>query len=70
MKGWLLDTKVISELRKHNCDLNVKQWADSQFPQSFHFSTVTLAEIRFGIGQLQDRADLRQELTEWLEEAL
>ena len=31
---------------------------------------MTLAEIRFGIGQLQDRADLRRELTEWLEEFL
>lgn len=70
MKGWLLDTNVISELRKPNCNLNVKQWADSQLPQSFYLSTVTLAEIRFGIGQLQDRADLRQELTEWLEEVL
>ncbi len=70
MKGWLLDTNIISELRKPNCHPNVKQWADSQLPQSFYLSTVTLAEIRFGIERLQDSDALRQELTEWLEGTL
>ncbi|MGC1310178.1 MAG: PIN domain-containing protein [Phormidesmis sp.] len=70
MKGWRLDTNVISELRRPNCNPNVKQWADSQLPQSFYLSTVTLAEIRFGIERLQDNADLQQELTEWLDSTL
>ena len=70
MKGWLLDTNVISELRKPNCNPNVKQWADNQLPQSFYLSTVTLAEIRFGIERLQVNADLQQELTEWLDSTL
>jgi toxin FitB len=66
MKGWLLDTNIISELRKTNCHAAVKQWADSQPPQSFHLSTVTLAEIRFGIERATDLA-FRQELTQWLD---
>lgn len=70
MKGWLLDTNIISELRKPKCNPNVKQWADSQLPQSFYLSTVTLAEIRFGIERLKDNADLQQELTEWLDSTL
>lgn len=69
MKGWLLDTNIISELRKPNCNVNVKAWSESQPPQSFYLSTVTIAEIRFGIERVQ-KDDLRQELTEWLEKTL
>ena len=69
MKGWLLDTNVISELRKTNCHPAVKAWSDAQPPQSFYLSTVTLAEIRFGIEQVQDEA-FRRELIEWLNDTL
>jgi toxin FitB len=69
MKGWLLDTNIISELRKTNCHPLVKQWSESQLPQSFYLSTVTLAEIRFGIEQAKDEA-FRQELTQWLNDTL
>jgi toxin FitB len=69
MKGWLLDTNIISELRKPNCHPLVKQWSDSQSPQSFYLSTITLAEIRFGIEQTKDEA-FRQELTQWLNDTL
>jgi toxin FitB len=70
VKGWLLDTNVISELRKPNCHPSVKHWADSQAPQSFYLSTVTLAEIRFGIECLQGKETLKQELIEWLDGTL
>jgi toxin FitB len=69
MKGWLLDTNIISELRNPNCHPLVKQWSDSQLPQSFYLSTATLAEIRFGIEQVKDEA-FRQELTQWLNDTL
>jgi predicted nucleic acid-binding protein len=69
MNGWLLDTNVISELRKENCHPGVKAWSDRQSPQSFYLSTITIAEIRFGIVQVKDTA-FRQELTEWLEQGL
>jgi hypothetical protein len=69
MKGWLLDTNIISELRKTNCHPAVKQWSDSQPPQSFFLSTVTLAENRFGLERTQD-AEFQQELTQWLDNTL
>ena len=69
MKGWLLDTNIISELRKTNCHPAVKAWSEQQPPQSFYLSTVTLAEIRFGIEQVQAE-EFRQELIEWLDGAL
>jgi len=69
MKGWLLDTNIISELRKTNCHPAVKAWSDQQLPQSLYLSVVTLAEIRFGIEQVQDE-QFRQELSEWLETVL
>jgi predicted nucleic acid-binding protein len=69
MKGWLLDTNIISELRKPNCHPAVKQWADSQPPQLFYLSIVTVAEIRFGIERANDGA-FRQELTQWLDATL
>ena len=49
MRGWLLDTNVISELRKPNWDARVKAWADNQLPTSLYLSRVTIAEIRYGI---------------------
>ena len=49
MRGWLLDTNVISELRRPTCDAQVRAWADSQLPTSLYLSRVTIAEIRYGI---------------------
>lgn len=69
MKGWLLDTNIISELRKTNCHPTVKAWSEQQPPQSFYLSTVTLAEILFGIEQVQDE-EFRRELIEWLDGTL
>lgn len=69
MKGWLLDTNVISELRKKNCHPAVKAWADRQSPTSFYLSTITMAEIRFGIEKAEDEA-FRQELNQWLDQVL
>lgn len=45
MNGWLLDTNVISELRKQNCHPAVKAWSDRQSPNSFYLSIITMAEI-------------------------
>ncbi|MBD2655397.1 type II toxin-antitoxin system VapC family toxin [Synechocystis sp. FACHB-383] len=69
MKGWLLDTNVISELRKKNCHPAVKAWTDSQSPTSFYLSTITMAEIRFGIERTEDEV-FRQELNQWLDQVL
>ena len=70
MRGWLLDTNVISELRKPNCDARVKAWADDQEPSTLFLSRVTIAEIRYGIERLP-AADLsRKRLEAWLADEL
>lgn len=69
MKGWLLDTNIVSELRKPNCYPAVKVWSEQQLPQSFYLSTVTLAEIRFGIARVED-SSFADELTHWLDNTL
>jgi hypothetical protein len=69
MKGWLLDTNIISELRKKNCHPAVKAWADQQLPTAFYLSTITIAEIRFGIERTKDKV-FQQELNDWLNQSL
>ncbi len=69
MSGWLLDTNVISELRKANCDPAVRIWADAQAPQTLYLSRVTIAEIRFGIERVADPV-FRAELLAWLDDTL
>ena len=69
MRGWLLDTNVISELRKPSCSRAVQAWSDNQPSTSLFLSTVTLAEIRFGIERQED-GDFRKTLTGWLDSAL
>ena len=54
MNGWLLDTNVVSELRKHRPNRRVKEWSDAQAADAFFLSTITLAEIRFGIERQTD----------------
>ncbi|MBC6445430.1 MAG: type II toxin-antitoxin system VapC family toxin [Alphaproteobacteria bacterium GM202ARS2] len=66
MRGYLLDTNVISELRKPSCSAAVKAWSDSQPAEILFLSTVTLAEIRYGIERQTDPA-FRQILVEWID---
>jgi toxin FitB len=69
LRGWLLDTNVVSELRKERCDPRVRAWAHGQRPASLYLSTVTLAEIRYGIDRVGDFA-LRVEFEAWLDGTL
>jgi toxin FitB len=70
VRDWLLDTNVISELRKPNCDERVKAWADSQPPASLYLSRVTIAEIRYGIERLPAADRSRWRLEAWLDHEL
>lgn len=65
MTSWLLDTNVLSELRRKKPDRNVVAFVASQPIDRLYVSTVTLAEIRFGIELLPD-APLRIQLQDWL----
>jgi predicted nucleic acid-binding protein len=64
----LLDTNVISELRKATrADYRVKAWAGQADMQSMHISVVSILEIRLGILSVQ-RKDTVQAgiLDHWL----
>jgi predicted nucleic acid-binding protein len=59
---FLLDTNVVSELRKAasgKADANVVQWASSVSSSSLYISVITLMELRTGI-LLKERKDHEQ----------
>ena len=64
--SYLIDTKVISELRRKQPDANVVAWFERRTPQSLFLSVLTLGEIRTGIARLID-AKRRQILVDWLQ---
>jgi toxin FitB len=65
MIPWLLDTNVISEIRKRRPHRKVVAFVAERPLDLLYISTVTLAEIRFGIELVVD-ANRRAELTAWL----
>ena len=65
MRGWLLDTNVLSELRRPRPEPKVVAFVAAQPLESLHVSAVSLAEIRFGIELVPD-AGRRSELGDWL----
>ena len=65
MTGWLLDTNVLSELRRPRPEPKVVAFVAAQPLDSLFVSVVTLAEIRFCIEQVND-ATRRAELNDWL----
>ena len=70
MKGFLLDTNVISELRKGNrCDKSVRSWFETIPEDEFFLSVLVLGEIRRGIERIRvhDPSSARS-LQKWLEE--
>jgi hypothetical protein len=48
----LLDTNVISEAMKPTPDPAVRAWLDAQAAETLYLSSVTVAELFFGIGAL------------------
>lgn len=66
MTGWLLDTNVLSELRRPRPEPQVVKFIAAQPLDSLYISCVTLAEIRFGVERVAD-ANRRAELNGWLE---
>ena len=65
MTGWLLDTNILSELRRPKPERKVLAFVAAQPLELLYISAVTLAEIRFGIELLPDVAR-RSELNDWL----
>ena len=65
MSGWLLDTNVISELRRPRPNARVRSFVAGQRLEDLFVSTVTFAEIRYGIETVDDPIR-RAELNDWL----
>lgn len=65
MKGWLLDTNVLSELRRPRPDPKVVAFVSAQPLDSLYVSAVTFAEIRYGIELIAD-IHKRAALGDWL----
>jgi predicted nucleic acid-binding protein len=63
--AWLLDTNVLSELRRPRPEPRVVAFVADRPLQQLFVSSVTLAEIRFGI-ELLAEPNRRAELNEWL----
>lgn len=66
MSGWLLDTNVISELRRPRPSARVRSFVAAQPLEHLYVSTVTFAEIRYGIDMLDDPIR-RADLMDWLQ---
>ena len=69
MTDWLLDTNILSELRRPKPEPNVVAFVTEQPLERLFVSTVTFAEIRFGIELLGD-PHRRAELNDWLNHKL
>ena len=70
MVKYLLDTNIISEIRKGpRCHPNVAAWYSNIEEESLYLSVLVLGEIRKGIEGLRDRdAGKANELDLWLEQ--
>jgi hypothetical protein len=63
--AWLLDTNVLSELRRPRPEPAVVAFVSARPLGQLYISAVTLAEIRFGI-ELVSEPNRRAELNDWL----
>ena len=71
--SYLIDTNVLSELRRKQPDAHVIAWFAGRAAQSLFLSVLTLGEIRKGIERQDDShadAAYRQSLGDWLEQEL
>ena len=65
MTGWLLDTNILSELRRPKPERKVVAFIAAQPLELLYVSIITFAEIRFGI-EVVSGATRRAELNDWL----
>jgi len=69
--NYLLDTNVISELRKSAAVMNpsVRAWVVAHSPETLFLSVITVMELEIGVGRVErrDRAQ-GQRLRAWLDE--
>lgn len=64
--SYLVDTNVLSELRRRDPDANVVRWLEGRPATTLYLSVLTLGELRKGIEALAEGARKRR-LLDWLE---
>jgi hypothetical protein len=64
--SYLVDTKVVSELRRREPDPNVVSWLERRPATSLYLSVLTLGELRKGIEALPESTRKRR-LADWLD---
>lgn len=69
MIGFLLDTNVISELRKPRPNADLVTFVGGQVEDDLFISDIAFAEIRFGIELLSD-AKRRASISAWLDHSM
>ncbi|MES2115303.1 MAG: type II toxin-antitoxin system VapC family toxin [Pseudomonadota bacterium] len=67
--SYLIDTNVLSELKRKVPDQGVVEWFAQRPSQILYLSMLTLGEIRKGVEGVKD-ARRRQRLSDWLESDL
>jgi predicted nucleic acid-binding protein len=68
MKGCLLDTNILSELRKdRRCDAGVRRWFEQTPEEEMFVSVLVLGEIRQGVERIRLRDPVQaRALEQWL----
>ena len=65
--SYLLDTNVVSELRKSSPDANVEAWYDSVPGSQLFLSVLTIGEIRMGVERMRRKDTAKAaSLENWL----
>jgi hypothetical protein len=64
--AWLLDTNIISETRRLKPEPKVLAFIADHPLDDLYISTVTFAELRFGIELLTEGDNRRDELNDWI----
>ena len=69
--SFLLDTDVLSALRRRDRHQPVVEWLESQRTADLHLSVMTIGEVERGISRQQDRNPaFARELADWLDKVL
>jgi len=68
-EGYLIDTNVISELRRREPEPRVVQWFEQRPAGQLYLSVLSLGEIRHGVEKLE-AGERQQALRTWLEQEL
>jgi len=67
MRGFLLDTNVVSELMKPRPNRRVASWIETTAEELMYLSVITIGELRKGIDLLSETDPKRAALQSWLD---